>query len=166
MSQYLEFYVRHNDDYLPIASYVGSSAYMEMFDDYVPEYSGLGTITESTLSSIRGDIRQKIKENEQFAKRTEKLKQDILQANNLMEEKLDHIAGEDQVLDEIEDENEALDGVDHFINFLYNILEEAEFGEHEGIQKDKYLYAGVEPVIHKDYDEMTPKEVKEARGWL
>lgn len=165
MSQYLEFYVRHNDDYLPIASYCGSSAYMEMFEDYVPGYSGLRTVTESMLGSIRGDIRQKIKENEQFIKRTEKLKQDILQANNSMEEKLEQIAGQDQYLDEIEDENEALDSVDHFINFLYDILEEAEFGEHEGIQKDKYLYAGVEPVIHKDYDEMTPEEVKEARGW-
>lgn len=165
MSQYLEFYVRHNDDYLPIASYCGSSAYMEMFDDYVPGYSGLRAVTEAMLGSVRADVQQQIKENEQFIKRTEKLKQDILQANNSMEEKLEQIAGQDEYLDEIEDENKALDSVDHFINFLYGILEEAEYGEHEGIQKDKYLYAGVEPAICKDCDEMTPEEVKEARGW-
>ena len=165
MSQYLEFYVRHNDDYLPIASYVGSSMYMEMFDDYVPSYSGLGTVTESMLGSVRADVQRKIQENKQFIKRTEKLKQDILQANNSMEEKLDYIAGEDQSIEETKDENEALNGVDHFIDFLYNILEEVEFGEHEGIQKDKYLYVGVEPVVHKDYDEMTPKEIEEARRW-
>ena len=165
MSQYLEFYVRHNNDYLPIASYCGSSAYMEMFDNYVPSYSGLRTVTESMLGSVRADVRQRIKENEQCIKRAEKLKQNILQANNSMEEKLDYIAGEDQAIEETEDENEALDGVDHFINFLYDILEEAEFGEHEGIQKDKYLYAGVEPAIHKDCDEMTPEEIEEARGW-
>jgi len=165
MSQYLEFYIRHNDDYLPIASYCGSSAYMEMFDDYVPSYSGLRTVTESMLSSVRADVQQKIKENEQCIKRAEKLKQDILQANNSMEEKVEYMAGEDQAIEETEDENRALDSVDHFIDFLYNILEEAEFGEHEGIQKDKYLYAGVEPAICKDYDEMTPEEVKEARGW-
>ena len=82
-----------------------------------------------------------------------------------MEEKLDYMAGEDQAIEETEDENKALDGVDHFINFLYGILEEVEFGDHEGIQKDKYLYAGVEPEICKDCDEMTPEEIKEARGW-
>ena len=165
MSQYLEFFVRHNDDYLPIASYCGSSAYMEMFDNYVPSYSGLRTVTESMLGSVRADVQQKIKENEQFIKRCEKLKHDILQANNSMEEKLDYMAGEDQSIEETEDENEALVGVDHFIDFLYEILEEAEFGEHEGIQKDKYLYVGIEPVMHKDYDEMTPEEIEEARRW-
>ena len=165
MSQYLEFFIRHNDDYLPIASYGGSSTYMEMFDNYVPSYSGLRAVSEVMLGSIRGDIRQKIKENEQFIKRTEKLKQDILQANNSMEEKLEQIAGQDEYLDEIEDENEALDSVDHFIDFLYNILEEAEFSEHEGIQKDKYLYVGVEPEVHKDITEMTEDELKEARGF-
>lgn len=165
MSRYLEFYIRHNDDYLPIASYCGSSVYMEMFDDYVPSYSGLRTVTESMLGSVHADVRKKIRENEWFIKRCEKLKQDIFQANNSMEEKLDHIAGEDQSIEETKDENEALDGVDHFIDFLYNILEEAEYGEHEGIQKDKYLYAGVEPAICKDYDEMTPEEIEEARRW-
>lgn len=165
MSQYLEFYVRHNDDYLPIASYCGSSMYMEMFDDYVPSYNGLRTVTESMLGSIRGDIRQKIKENEQFIKRTEKLKQDILQANNSMEEKLEQIAGQDEYLDEIEDENKALDGVDHFVDFLYGILEEVEFGDHKGIQKDKYLYVGIEPELRKDITEITEDELKEACGF-
>lgn len=70
MSQYLEFYIRHNDDYLPIASYGGGSAYMEVFDDYVPSYSGLRTVSESMLGSVRADVQQKIKENKQFIKRT------------------------------------------------------------------------------------------------
>ena len=82
MSQYLEFYVRHNDDYLPIASYCGSSVYMEMFDDYVPSYSGLRAVTESMLGLVRADVQQKIRENERCIKRSEKLKQNILQANN------------------------------------------------------------------------------------
>lgn len=165
MSQYLEFYVRHNDDYLPIASYGGGSAYMEMFDNYVPSYSGLRTVTESMLGSVRADVQRKIKENGQFIKRCEKLKHDILQANNSMEEKLDYMAGEDQSIEETEDENEALDSVDHFIDFLYNILEEAEFSEREGIEKDKYLYVGVEPTILKDYSEMSLEEIKETRKW-
>lgn len=165
MSQYLEFYVRHNNDYLPIASYVGSSAYMEMFDNYVPSYSGLRTVTESMLGSVRADVQQKIKENEQFIKRSEKMKQDILQANNSMEEKLEYIAGEDQAIEETEDENKALDGVDHFVDFLYGILEEVEFGDHKGIQKDKYLYVGIEPELRKDITEITEDELKEARGF-
>ena len=165
MSQYLEFYVRHNDDYLPIASYCGSSTYMEAFEKYVPSYRGLRTVTESMLGSVRKYVRLKIKDNEQFIKRTEKLKQDILQANNSMEEKLEQIAGQDEYLDEIEDENEALDSVDHFIDFLHGILEEAEFSDHEEIQKDKYLYVGIEPALCKDITEMTEDELKEARGF-
>ena len=165
MSQYLEFYVRYNDNYLPIASYCGSSAYMEMFDDYVPGYSGLRAVTETMLSAVRGEIQRKIKENSRFVKETERLKQDILQANNSLEDKLEEIAGQDEYIEEIEDENEALNGVDYFISFLYGILEEAEYGDHDGIQKDKYLYAGIEPEIHKDITEVTEEELKEARGW-
>ena len=161
MSQSLEFYIRHNNDYLPIASYCGSSAYMEMFHDYVPGYSGLGVVTESILGSVRADVRQKIEEHKQFIKRTERLKQDILQANNSMEEKLEQIAGLDEYIEETEDENEALDSVDHFINFLYGILEEVEFCKQKGIQKDKYLYAGVEPMKVKDVNELTEEDRKD-----
>lgn len=166
MSQYLEFFIRGKDNqFYPIAEYCGSSSYYEAFKDYVPSYDGLGAVTEHTLGCIRRNVECHIKEQKQFIKREKAHKQDILQANNSFEEKMDAICDCDQCIDETKDEIEAWVGVDHFIDFLYGILESVNYrSDFEGLE-DKYLYAAIEPEVHKDVREMTEEERKEARRW-
>ena len=166
MSQYLNFYIRGKDNqFYPIAEYCRSSSYYEAFEGYVPSYDGLGAITEQTLGCVRGDVRNRIQEQKQFIKREKTHKQDILQANNSFEEKMDAICDCDQFIEESEDEIEAYDAVDYFIDFLYGILESVNYrSEFEGLE-DKYLYAAIEPEVHKDVKEMTEEERKEARRW-
>lgn len=166
MSQYLNFYIRGKDNqFYPIAEYCGSSSYFHAFEEYVPSYDGLGAITEQTLGCVRRDVSNQIQEQKQFIKREQNHKQDILQANNPFEEKMDAICSCDQFIEETEDEIEAYEAVDSFIVFLYGILDSMNYrSEFEGLE-DKYLYAAIEPAIHKDITEMTEEERKEARRW-
>ncbi len=166
MSQYLSFYIRGKDNqFYPIAEYCRSSSYYEAFEGYVPSYDGLGAVTERILGCIRRDVECHIKEQKQFVKREQAHKQDILQANNSFEEKMDAICDCDQFIDETKDEIEAWVGVDHFINFLYGILESMNYrSEFEGLE-DKYLYAAIEPESKKDVKEITDEERKGWRSW-
>ena len=166
MSQYLEFFIKGKDEqFYPIAEYCGSSSYFEAFEDYVPSYDGLGAVTESMLGHVQEKVAHHIKEQKQFIKREKAHKQDILQANNSFEEKMDAICGCDQYIDETKDEIEAWIGVDYFVDFLYGILSSINYrSEFEGLE-DKYLYAAIEPQLHKDTKEMTDEERKEAHRW-
>lgn len=164
MSQYLSFYIRGKDEqFYPIAEYCRSSSYYEAFEEYVPSYDGLGAVTERTLGCVRVDVERHIKEQEQFIEREKAHKQDILQANNSFEEKMDAICGCDQYIEETEDEVDAWKGVDCFIDFLYGILASVNYrSEFEG-REDKYLYAAIEPESKKDVKEITDEERK---GWI
>lgn len=166
MSQYLNFYIRGKDNqFYPIAEYCRSSSYFEAFKDYVPSYDGLGAITEQTLGCVRRNVECHIKEQKQFIEREKTHKQDILQANNSFEEKMDAICDCDQFIEESEDEIEAYEAVDYFIDFLYGIIESINYrSDFEGLE-DKYLYAAIEPEAHKDITEITDEERKEWRKW-
>ena len=166
MSEYLNFYIRGKDEqFYPIAEYCRSSSYFQAFNGYVPSYDGLGAITEQILGYVRGDVRKQIQEQKQLIKREQAHKQDILQANNSFEEKMDAICDCDEFIEEAEDEIEAYDAVDYFINFLYGILESINYrSDFEGLE-DKYLYAAIEPEAHKDIREITDEERKEWKKW-
>lgn len=166
MSQYLNFYIRGKDNqFYPIAEYCRSSSYYEAFEGYVPSYDGLGAITEQTLGCVRGDVRNRIQEQKRFIKSEKAHKQDILQANNSFEEKMDAICDCDQFIEESKDEIEAYEAVDYFIDFLYGIIESINYrSDFEGLE-DKYLYAAIEPEAHKDITEITDEERKEWRKW-
>ncbi len=166
MSEYLNFYIRGKDhQFYPIAEYCRSSSYYEAFEEYVPSYDGLGAMTEQTLGCVRRDVRNRIQGQKQFIKREKAHKQDILQANNSFEEKMDAICNSDQFIEESEDEIEAYEAVDYFIDFLYGIIESINYrSEFEGLE-DKYLYAAIEPEAHKDIREITDEERKEWKKW-
>ena len=166
MSQYISFYIRGKDEqFYPIAEYCRSSSYYEAFEDYVPSYDGLGALTERTLGCVRVDVERHIKEQKQFIKSEKAYKQDILQANNSFEEKMDAICDCDQCIDEAKDEIEAWVGVDHFIDFLYGIFESMNYRSEFEELEDKYLYAAIEPEARKDVREITDEERKGWRSW-
>lgn len=164
MSEYLNFYIKGKDNqFYPIAEYCRSSSYFEAFEPYVPSYDGLGAVTESMLGSVRGEVKHHIKEQKQFIKREKTHKQDILQANNSFEEKMDAVYSCDQYIEETEDEIEAYDAVDHFIDFLYQILESIDYRSDFEELKGKYLYAGIEPEYYKDIEEVSDEEREEMK---
>ena len=166
MSQYLSFYIRGKDEqFYPIAEYCGSSSYFEAFEPYIPSYNGLGAITEQTLGCVRADVRNHVQEQKQFIKREKTHKQDILQANNSFEEKMDAICSCDQFIEETEDEIEAWKATDHFIDFLHGILESINYRSRFEGREDKYLYAAIEPQIIKDVRDFTEEDKKSCTQW-
>ena len=166
MSQYLEFYIRGKDNqFYPIAEYCRSSSHFQAFNEYVPSYDGLGAITEQTLGYVRSDVKKQIQEQKHLIERERSHKQDILQANNSFEEKMDAICDSDQYIEETEDEIRTWEAVDYFIDFLYGIIESISYrSDFKGLE-DKYLYAGIEPMAIKDKTEITDEEREEWKLW-
>jgi len=164
MSQYLSFYIRGKDEqFYPIAEFCRSSSYYEMFEQFVPAYDGLGAITEKTLGCVRGDVAQRIKEIKSAVKRAKQRKQDILQANNTMEEKMESLYDCDEMIEDSQDELKAFEAVDYFINFLYDILGSINYrSEFEG-REEKYLYGCIEPMFKKDASEVSDEEREKYR---
>ena len=160
MSQYLEFFIRHGETYLPIASFCGSSAHMEAFDYEVPSYSGLAVVSKDLLGIVQEKVNREITSHKKDVQDYEEMNKLVLSANNSMEEKMEEIRSNKEMIDEYNDRIKAWTSVDYFIGFLRNILDEVEYSEDNGIQKDKYLYVGIEPEIHKDMNEITDEEIK------
>ena len=109
----------------------------------------------------------------------EREKHEILQSSNTLEEKMEYINEEEQYMDDYKDDIEAWESVRHFVDFLYNILDEGEYAYHwekdgkrvlsyepdvvevRDAEPDKYLYVGIEPQTHKDITEMTEEDRKD-----
>ena len=102
MSQYLEFFIRHKDVYLPIASFCGSSSYMEAFDGEVPSYSGLAPVDKDLLGYVQAKAEKEIKDMKDYLAKWEREKHEILQSSNTLEEKMEYINEEEQYMDEYE----------------------------------------------------------------
>ena len=164
MSQYLSFYIRGKDEqFYPIAEFCRSSSYYEAFEQFVPAYDGLGAITEGILGVVRGDVAKKIKELKHSIEKAKEHKQDILQANNSLDEKMEQLYDWDETIGDNEDELTAFEAVDHFINFLYDILGSINYrSEFEG-RENKYLYGCIEPMFMKDASEVSDEERKKCK---
>lgn len=182
MSQYLIFYIRHGETYLPLASFCGSSTYMEAFDYEVPSYSGLAAVDAELLGVIEEKVSREIKERKKSIQDYKEMNTLILSANNSMEEKMEEVRSNNEMIEECNDELEAWTSVDYFITFLRDILDEARYASHyekdgkpcgyepdavevRDADPDKYLYVGIEPKKRKDITEMTDEELKEVRSW-
>lgn len=167
MSRYLNFYIRNKNSYLSIASFCGSSSYMEAFDDKVPSYSGVAPVTRELLGTIQAEAKERIANDKKSIEKWNKEKEQILQASNSLEEKMEYIYSEESVINEVEDDIKAWTSVQYFIDFLYNILEEGEYGYvynkkgHYKNDANKYLYVGIEPMKVKDVDELTEEDRKD-----
>lgn len=178
MSQYLEFFIRHKDTYLPIASFCGSSAYMEAFDGEVPSYSGLAPVDKKLVGYVQANAEKRIKDAKERIAHWEKEKEQILQASNSLEEKMEYINGMSWI-EEYDDTIEEWTSVLHFTYFLYDILNEVEYAYHwekdgqkvlsyePGVTQvrdadlEKYLYVGIEPQMKRDITELTEEDKKD-----
>lgn len=160
MSEYIEFYVRKDEMYLPIGIYNRVDTRYQAFEDFVPHYNGLAPITEKTLDEARYEAKHRIIEAKDGLKRITEEKADILKANNSLEDKMDYLSGYYDVEEEYNDEIKEWTTALNFVNSLYGIIDKYSLSEYRGFNADKYLYAGIEPEIRKDNTEITEEDRK------
>lgn len=118
MSQYLNFFARHNKEFVPIADYSRST---KVYSEVNAPYEKIRTIDETELRTIAERLRAcKIFAKTQIEAINRKLKL-ISSANNSLEEKLDAIDSELEVIEEYEDDIQALDRYATELDFIANM---------------------------------------------
>ena len=118
MSQYLNFFARHNKEFVPIADYSRST---KVYSEVNAPYEKIRAINETELRTIA----ERLQAGKNFAKTqieaiNRKLEL-ISSANNSLEEKLDAINSELEVIEEYEDDIQALDRYAAELNFIANM---------------------------------------------
>lgn len=118
MSQYLNFFARHNKEFVPIADYSRST---KVYSEVNAPYEKIRAIDKTELGAIADRLRAgKIFAKTQIEAINRKLKL-ISSANNSLEEKLDAIDSELEVIEEYEDDIQALDRYATELDFIANM---------------------------------------------
>ena len=118
MSQYLYFFARHNKELIPIADYSRST---KVYSEVNAPYEKIRAIDETELRTIAERLRAgKIFAKTQIEAINRKLEL-ISSANNSLEEKLDVINSELEIIEDYEDDIQALDRYAAELNFIANM---------------------------------------------
>lgn len=118
MSQYLNFFARHNKELVPIAEYSRST---KVYNEVNAPYEKIRAIDETELRTIAERLRAgKIFAKTQIEAINRKLEL-ISSANNSLEEKLDAINSELEIIEEYEDDIQALDRYATELDFIANM---------------------------------------------
>lgn len=142
MSAYIHFFVRIGNDFCPIATYCRGSKVYQIFHN--APYERIAVLDKETLNDYFNEatiVRDELKED---VVRYEKLIGTITLFENSVEEKLESIEECENIIREVKDELRETEDTICFIGFLTSILNEVLYDAPEGIDKESYLYYGVE----------------------
>ena len=141
MSAYIQFFIRHNETFMPIGIYCRSSKIYEYFDEYTP-WEKIKVVTRPLLDKIRDNINDDILYYQKRYDRAKEMKEYVATMNNSMDEKMEWIENIEATLGDCCEEIEKAEYVKHYLNFLDDIIESVEY--EDGIDYKNYLYVGIE----------------------
>lgn len=142
MSQYINFYIKSEDKFLPLFSYSRNSAIYEYASDYAP-YDNGKIITSELLKSILNDIKDEEQNYGPMLERLTEKKQLICTMNNSVDDKVHAIFECNEEIDELEEIKDGLITAKIFYEFLEDILLNIEYDK-SVLNKDEYLWFGIE----------------------
>lgn len=149
MSAYIQFFVKINDKFAPIATYGRSTRVYQEFQHYAP-WEKVSALNERNLSIISDEIRSEISEYEE-AIHNERETIDFLRSckDVSIEDLMDQFRTATGAIEELNDTVAELQNASSFCSFLMDIIEEANQEERWGdnpndLHADSYLYVGIE----------------------
>lgn len=147
MSQYVNFYIRVNNSFIPIADYSRNNYIYRVFE-YLP-YEKIKALTYDDFI-IRKD---KIKGDREYAEKmiaeVNAKKEFIAKTDASLEEKLQQYNFATECIAEYQDDIESCNFALDFIYFLEEMIDAIRYNE-DGLNMDNdynhYLYAGIEAI--------------------
>ena len=141
MSAYIQFFIRNDEAFMPIGTYIRGSRIYQYFDEYTP-WEKIKPITRPLLEKIRDDVNDDILYFQKRHNRAKEMKEYVAGMNNSMDEKMEWIENIEATLSDCCEEIEKAECVKYYLNFLDDIIESVEYEEH--IDHKNYLYVGIE----------------------
>lgn len=148
MSSYMYFFVRKNENFLPLVCYSRSNAIYEAFSDFAP-YEKVRPLTSGFVSDVLNEQSEDLSELKKHLKDYHDELTLIASFNNSVEDKMQAIYDARGSIEETEEIIEECEYAIAFCRFLLDILDEADgtkYYEDENLHLDPahYLYYGVE----------------------
>ena len=140
MSAYIQFFIRHEDTFLPIGVFSRNNVIYQVFDDIAP-WEKLRPISEMHLNDVDNIIKSLIKEGEDALAREAEERKLIASFNNSVEEKLMALESHDEFVREVKDDIKNAEAAQRYVWTLMDILESIEYTD---FNKQPYIYVGVE----------------------
>lgn len=148
MSQYISFYLRCEDKFLPLMSFSRSTTLYQAFNDtYVP-YGHIKPVTHHQLMLVAESLSNSESNMRQILVRREAEKALIPSFNNSTDEKLEAIEELDESIYEIKEELSSIEAAKTTVGVFADIIDEAKYHKDEatinGCSEENYLFVGVE----------------------
>ena len=146
MSQYTHIFVRSDkDEFIPIRCARRGSVTYDTFGDYAP-YGKIAPVTEDTLSRIRDDINNRLKECQDRIDRYNRRIDLVTRMTGVsIEDRVDHINEYMNDIDGYKEDMKQLEMANNYASFLADIIDEKGDGVRwYGGRDVPVIYIGVE----------------------
>lgn len=162
MSQYLTFFARIGDRFIPLASYSRNTVIYQAFNTVAATpYEKIKAISKDTIINIRNGFTNNLLTIENCIDQLLAKKREIATFNNSVEDKLEATHECDSEIDNWKDDYDDQCSYMGVCNFLISMIEEIEYKEPEDklddVDAKHYIYCGIEAPIYN----ITPNDIEE-----
>lgn len=152
MSAYVDFFVRHGDDFIPLGDFSRNSiVYHTMKDCTNVPWEKIIPLTLDNLHAAQTHIHKHRTDALGYIDTLKDCIEEVKSFNNSVEEKLEQIEAYRDEIAEWHQEAEEARYAENYFYFLADLIEAA----HDDIDANKYIYAGIEigrPTIEDIYE--------------
>lgn len=147
MSSYVNFFIRTNDAFIPIASYSRSTRVYKIFE--AMPYGKVDVLTTEYLKELSFEAQKYTNYINEQIEKCHQRKEIIATFNNTVSEKYEMIYEIEREAEDWQDEKREAEAAEDFIQFLKNMISEIQYNEDTEVSKlirdgDHYLYCGIE----------------------
>lgn len=143
MSEYINFFIRYKNNFIPLFDYSRSSYIYKVFREQVP-YEKVCSIKYSQLNNIYKDLRDWKEATLKTIKEKEKGIKEISAFNNSVSDKMEAIYEIEEILCELDEDVKDLDFALSLIEIITDIMDTARYIDDYEVDLDNYIYAGIE----------------------
>ena len=152
MSAYMDFFVRHGDDFIPLGDFSRNSIiYPTMIDCVNVPWEKIIPLTLDNLHAAQTRAHKRNIDARGYIEILKDRIEEVKGFNNSVEEKLEQIEEYRDEIAEWRQEAEEARYAENYFYFLMDLIEAA----HDDIDANKYIYAGIEigrPTIEDIYE--------------
>lgn len=143
MSQYVNFFIKVRNDFIPVGSYSRNSDIYQMFRDWAP-YEKITSLNQSAIESFLAENEREIIKWRNMFESNQRLEKEINSWNNSIEEKFDAIENLRETNSQIEETLEEKIRTKSFLHILSSMIEEIRWTNSFEAEPENYIYVGIE----------------------
>lgn len=147
MSSYVNFFIRTNDVFIPIASYSRSTRVYKIFEGM--PYEKVAAISASRLKELSFEAQESTNYINRQIEKCHRRKEIIATFNNTVDEKYEMICDIEREAEDWQYEKRETEAAEDFIQFLRSMIDEIQYNEDKKVSEhirdcDHYIYCGIE----------------------